>query len=445
MHVGGLAADLFFASLDQSDNRSAKDQHDEDFALNLDFIDADALLRDAERHFALPVMGKIPVLLVDGDPSPVPYQDEVFFLRAALSPEDLGGENGRGPVNLRVVLAEDLADENLAPYRVVILANVPAIDPRAATALRAFVLTGGGLLVFGGNRVSTGDINRELGTGPGDGLLPALLSPPTQIGDDPGAVISLDSADGEHALFADLSTEAFRDLKKIHASRVLAADAEIAGGRVVATLEGGAPLIVDKRVGRGRTILVTISADIDWGNLPLRPFFLPFLHRAMRLLAGGGDGANDHLVGDTVKVPPPPPDAPPPEVTAPDGDVRRIAPVGIEGTLAYGPLEEPGVYRVTGSGTGEPYLFTANVDGREGDLTRSPPDLLADVFGPERFRRIVDVSGLEATLVRSREGKPLWGYLLAAALILLLLEGLFANRIATARAERERATERRMT
>ncbi|MHC4471039.1 MAG: BatA domain-containing protein [Planctomycetota bacterium] len=404
------------------------------------FIDGDALLRDDERHFALPVMGRIPALLVNGDPSPVPYQDEAFFLRAALSPEELGAESASSPVNLRMVDIEELEGEKLDPYRVLILANVPSLSPRKATAVRAFVRAGGGLLFFGGNQVRVDDVNRDLGD-----LLPVTLSAPTQLTDDPEAVIPLERSDREHPLFADLSTEALRDLKRIHVSRVLGAEPTGEGSRVIASLEGGAPLIVERRVGRGRVIVVTTSADIDWGNLPLRPFFLPFLHRAMRLLAGGGDGASDFLVGATVEIPAPRPDAPPPEVTLPTGEVRRLAgEVMLGGGLSFGPLTETGVYRATGSGTGEPWLFTANVDGREGDLARASPDLLEGVFGAERFRRIDDVGALEATLVREREGKPLWGHLLGAALLLLLFEGFFANRIAQARAERERATEGRI-
>jgi hypothetical protein len=51
-------------------------------------------------------------------------------------------------------------------------------------------------------------------------------------------------------------------------------------------------------------------------------------------------------------------------------------------------------------------------------------------------RGSVDV---ETAVSRSREGKPVWGWLLMAALLLLLFEGWFANRIATRRAAGEAA------
>ena len=57
-------------------------------------------------------------------------------------------------------------------------------------------------------------------------------------------------------------------------------------------LAGGEPLIVSRDAGQGRVLLVTTSADADWGNFPLRPLFLPLMHRAVKMLAGGGAGSD---------------------------------------------------------------------------------------------------------------------------------------------------------
>ncbi len=405
-------------------------------------IDGDALMRDDVRHFVRPVIGRIPVLLVDGDPSPIRYQDEAFFLQAALAPEDLGAENIRSPVNLTVVTPEEFSAQDLAPYRVLILANPPPFMSREITSIRAFVRRGGGLLLFGGNRVDTAAMNRDFGADRERGILPALISPPAQLESDPEAVIPLEDADHRHPLFADLPEKALRDLTKIHVRRALGADPLSAGGIVVASLAGGAPLIVTRDAGRGRVMLVTTSADADWGNFPLRPLFLPLMHRAIRILSGRGAEARSFLVGDSASIPPPAVDQPPPEITDPAGEIRRLAiEPGPDGFLAFGPLAATGLYRVRGSGIGEDYWFPVNVDPTEGDLTRISPKRLIERFGSERTRLISDTGTLTEVLTRSREGRPIWGFVLAAALLLLLFEGFFANRIARARAARDATTE----
>lgn len=396
-------------------------------------LDGDDLPADDVRHFTLPVAGRIPVLLVNGDPSPIAFQDEAFFLRAALSPEDLGAKGVASPVALKTIPPDALGAEDLATYRVVILANVPPLPPRAANAVRAFVLGGGGLLVFTGSRVKADDANRDLGTDPAQGLLPAVLAPPTQVGDDPESELRVEEFDRDHPLFAGLTEEAMKDFGRIRVRRAMGADAKAAGGRVVAALSRGTPLIVEKRPGRGRVLLVNASADTDWGILPVRPIFLPLVHRAVRLLAGAAEGDEQHLLGARIAIPPPPPDAPALEVTSPAGDVARPSETDGKGNLVYGPLLDPGVYRVKGSGRGD-FLFAANPDPAEGDLARAAPEAVVAAFGPDRTTVIRGGNGLRTELSRARHGRPIAGWLLGAALLLLLFEAWFANRIARARA-----------
>jgi len=404
------------------------------------FLNGDDLARDDLRHFALPVLGRIPVLLVNGDPSPIPYQDEAFFLRAALSPEDLGGMAGAGSVNLTVVTDEEFEDEALAPYRAVVLANVAALSARAAGSLKGYVLAGGGLVVFCGNRMRPDDWNRDLAIG-GNGILPAMLSPPRQLGDGPEALARLADARHDHALFAGLPPESVKDLARIHVRRAMGADVEAVGGTSIADLDSGGTLVAEKTPGRGRVILFTTSADADWGNLPIRPLFLPLVHRAVRLVAGGGDATRSVPVGGRVVVAPPPANAPPPEAISPSGEMSRIVPdsEGI-GPLTTGPLLEPGVWRITGSGAGEEIAVAVNVDPDEGVLDRLGADKLRDRLGEDRFRVIRGAAGLAPELSRSRRGRPLWGAILLAALLLLLTEGWFSNRIARARAAKDRET-----
>ena len=79
-----------------------------------------------------------------------------------------------------------------------------------------------------------------------------------------------------------------------------------------------------------------------------------------------------------------------------------------------------------------------NVEVKFGAVTL---DQIIQFFGAERTRVLTDVSQLPSLLTRSRQGRPVWGFLLGGALLLLLFEGFFANRIAVARAARDQRME----
>ena len=52
------------------------------------------------------------------------------------------------------------------------------------------------------------------------------------------------------------------------------------GAQVLARFDDGAPALLERRVGSGRVLLWTSSLDLAWNDLPLKPVFLPFVHRS---------------------------------------------------------------------------------------------------------------------------------------------------------------------
>ena len=58
-----------------------------------------------------------------------------------------------------------------------------------------------------------------------------------------------------------------------------------AGAQVLARFDGGAPALLERRVGTGRVLLWASTLDLSWSDFPLKPVFLPFVHRAVRHLA----------------------------------------------------------------------------------------------------------------------------------------------------------------
>ena len=49
--------------------------------------------------------------------------------------------------------------------------------------------------------------------------------------------------------------------------------------RVIASAQGGLPILVERNKGRGRCLLFAIPADNAWGEWAIHPLFLPLVHQ----------------------------------------------------------------------------------------------------------------------------------------------------------------------
>ena len=66
--------------------------------------------------------------------------------------------------------------------------------------------------------------------------------------------------------------------------------------KVLASLEDGTPLVTGSKLGEGRVVLVHVTANADWSNLPLSGLFVRMLER-LTLSAGGGPLEAEALEG----------------------------------------------------------------------------------------------------------------------------------------------------
>jgi hypothetical protein len=114
--------------------------------------DADALKADNSFLASIPVRDKVPLLLINGDPSAEPLKGETDFAEIALQPFSAGKVELADLISTKVVKADDLNAKTLADRAVVILANVRKLQDDQLRALEGFVKAGGGLLIFPGNR-----------------------------------------------------------------------------------------------------------------------------------------------------------------------------------------------------------------------------------------------------------------------------------------------------
>jgi Aerotolerance regulator N-terminal/von Willebrand factor type A domain len=261
----------------------------------------DGLAGNPTTHFTLDAQDKIKILVVDGDPQTSLVQSETFFLTRALNP---AGDRDSSVFLPTVTVADALSAASLDGYQVVILSNVSTIPDAFVPKLQNFVRQGGGLLIFGGDRVQPEQYNlRLLQSSPP--VLPAQIRERRLGSETTGEKI--DRLDLNHPSLKHLSDPIL--LESIKSVRVWGYSRIAQPGKsALISLTNGEPLLVEHKLGQGRVMFLSTTADRDWSDLPLKTVYLPLIQSLASYLAGGKRGAIDTGVpvgaAKTLALPP---------------------------------------------------------------------------------------------------------------------------------------------
>jgi hypothetical protein len=303
---------------------------------------------------------------------------------------------------LRQALAPvaDLIDGSLvdllpANPDVVVLADVPVLTQEEQDAVLGWLDGGGLLLRFAGPQLAASDVSRLSE----DPLMPVRLR---EGGRTVGGAMSW----GEPKRLAPFPEGSpFHGLavpEEVQVtSQVLAQPDPDLAARTIAALEDGTPLVTRKEVGQGQVVLVHVTANAEWSNLPLSGLFVQMLERLAVSTRTGVPEAAD-LEGQ-VWVPEVLLDAYGAEAEA--GEVAGVEGADLAGALFTGPGPElrPGLY------AGAERRVALNAVGAQTALE------------PVVWPAGTVVEGLEAAPERA-----LKGWVLTAALVALMVDVLAA-------------------
>ncbi|MBN2476843.1 MAG: BatA domain-containing protein [Pirellulales bacterium] len=384
---------------------------------------------DDRRFFALEIDQGIPVAVVKPQRHEIPYLEDTFYVEQALAP----GAAGDWAIRTTALTADELPTRQLAGFKVIFCVNLPALADETARQLAAYVAGGGNLVWIGGDHVDPDAYNR-MNEEAGRGLLPVPLldvRAPAAGGDRDSWQIGF--LDKEHPALSDL-VEPASLYQSVLIYKHLRLDVdEAAGVRVLARLDDGEPLLVQRSIGRGKVLLLGTGAHVGWSNLPLRPIFLPLLVRLTFDLAGAEQTRDQVLAGSPLVLPLD--DAPRPprvEVRLPNGETIRPEIAPAEGappeSFRYDDTHQIGVYQLGLIGA-KPRAFAVNVDPTEADPAKVGREALQSHFGATPLVFAEDPADLTDTFQWLREGQSLWELFLLAVLIALVFETFLANRL----------------
>jgi hypothetical protein len=299
-----------------------------------------------------------------------PLLSDVYYLERALSPY---AEIAKGGVS-------QLLDKHVS---VLLLADVAKISAGDMAKVKDFVSHGGVLIRFAGERM----------TGGSDELVPVRLR---AGGRYLGSAMAW-SAPQHLAPFGALSP--FNGLEipaEVTVTRqILAEPSAELQGRTWAQLNDGTPLITAQAMGSGWVVLFHISASPGWSSLPLSGLYVEMLKRLLALSAGT---PARELAGLT-SLPP---------VSLLDGFGHAVPP-----TPDVAPIPAQGFARVRVSPQRPPGLYGAH-------------EVESALNVMHAGDRLTPLAGDSAQSYGNTHARALEPYLLAAAMLLLLLDALLA-------------------
>jgi hypothetical protein len=334
---------------------------------------------DDKRFLGLDARPPDRLLLLDGRPGISVYGNGTYYLEMALRLRLTDRESPLTPYEPTRLSWDDGGKlPELSPFRVVVGCNVSRWSPGDIAALRTFVSRGGNLLVFTGDRV------RPEGYAPLEsaGLLPATVE--GTAGPD---LFRFAAWDREHPIFRPLSDPQQGDLRRIafhHITKLKPA----AQAKVLALAQTGDPLIVQKRVGEGKVVMVAGSADRDWSDWPQSRLYVPLVHQLVGYLT-------DRLP-ETARVQTIPADRDHPPGVSREGD----------------------------------RVIVRNLDPDESEIERFSADRFRQMFHLPESDSAKEQTTVEADKLFPESQRPdeVWMYVVWILLILLIAEVFVANR-----------------
>ncbi|TXT39026.1 MAG: Uncharacterized protein FD138_198, partial [Planctomycetota bacterium] len=353
----------------------------------------DDLPFDNQRYFAISATPAYRVLVLNGGANGSAISSETYFLETALRLAAEGESFLESPFAPTVLpFADETALPNLSDFDAVVLANVGGMKKPDAVQLASFVRSGGGLLVFTGDNVST----KSCAALSDAGLSVGTIGEPKVTVDLPWRLTKWDES---HPVFQPLSDPQHGDLRRL----IFAAYTHLApspDATVLMEFGTGDPAVVERRLGDGTVLWVTISCGRDWSDWSRGRLFLPLVHQLLGYEVGltQGGRVRTRLV-----------------------DAARDEGRGVRGEGTE--QQNPGVAQF------ERFAEITNTSPRESDTDRCARQEFEDRFAV----KFVEEDGSSATQLADLghvefQQDEIWHWAACALLGVLLLEGFVGNR-----------------
>jgi len=389
----------------------------------------DSLEVDNSQYACLLVPEPAHVLVAEPRGSARVFEQASFFLSSALDPTKGSTNSVSGSFHLTSVSPQEIAHElekpkNEASWNVVILPGLMELPDGIGGSLKAFVQSGGGLILFLDEGMSANRYQSELAD-----LLPVRFGNPDQA-PDVSSPWRISLYDTNSLAFAPFRLPNSGDLRIPEFTKRYGLEA-VEGAARLAFFDDGVPIVVTRSFGKGRVALVNTSADTGWTDWQKHKTFVPFIHgltkyAAQKATMESHQENNSFVAGEVsdidlglqarltqfvLKMP----DAKEAQFTTDE-----------KGRLKDPNMWLPGIYSLRDKAGHELRRFAVNLPVQESNLEAlRPTDFIQQLVRVQESPKQTLAAGIFGS---RNDQRQFWTALLLGALILLLVEPFVANR-----------------
>ncbi len=325
-----------------------------------------------------------------------------LYFHAAL---DAGAEEAFA---MDTIAVEQTANANPSPYALVVISDVLSLPASFEQQLQKYVQGGGSVLVAAG----TSAAHR-----PRVPLFDERILGPHYYSSEAERFLTVGASDPSYP-FVDKAGR----LEGIKFYFAVAVDP--GNAQVISRLTDQTPLLLEKKVGEGRILLLASGLDNLTNDFPLHPSFVPFVEQTSRYLAGIENRSGARVVDSFLDLRTAKEQSVGVEVIDPDG--RRPLSLKEAATTQTYQLSRAGFYQLR-LANGRQDLVGVNPDRRESDLDVVPDDVLALWKGnanaaPEQASAVPSQPAQE-----QKRPDSLWWYAVLLLLIAAVAESVVSS------------------
>jgi hypothetical protein len=302
--------------------------------------------------------------------------------------------------------SDAIGQRALADYSALVVSDVGVLSGASAGAIQRYLEGGGTVLMTLGPRAS------RLDKIPLSGHARVDRNLNSQGGGWTGRVSAVEQS---HPALRDA-----QGWRSVRFFRYVAVDPQDGDSSLI-RFEDGRPLLIERRIGAGRLLVLTSPLDREWNDLAIHPLFVRFIGEAARYLTAAAAAPNA-LVGSVLPL----------GVNGSNGaqvfDPGGKRAVGLGDTAGRPRLiaDQIGFYEVRGGGRSD--WIAVNPDPRESELLRLSQDSISQWTGMQK----PDTAPEPAAVASAGEQpasplKSIWPWLLLIAVTLAFIEPLVAN------------------
>jgi len=343
------------------------------------------------------------------DPQRVLFVHEAADLRSPTYFGDALAAAAESAFQLNTVSVGQAGNTPLAPYSFVVLSDVASLPSSLESDLMRYVRAGGSVLIAAGTSSARASRVPVIGN---------RIIEPHDYSLDGARFLTVSDADASHPSIGDSARWA--GVKFYYAVAVDPADS-----RVIARLSDETPLLLEKKIGEGRALLLASGLDNLTNDFPLHPIFVPFVEQTARYLSGTERRSGSRLVDSLLELRTAKEQAVSVEVVDPAG--RR--PLSLEEATSAESyqLTQAGFYQLR-LANGRQDVIGVNADRRESDLAIIPDDVLALWTGGARAQPEQASTPDSAKPAEQKSPYSLWWYAMLLVLAAAVAESVLASR-----------------